>query len=126
MSELEVLLRKKLASAEEKKVGKEFTQEMKEELILDAQLPLASYNLERRKALTKWTLEEEMLRGQLMTCTADRYHAKMKEAKSCRAIWTLLKKESNQEEPGQLMIRISLDSNIYQMRSCWMPLLESN
>jgi len=103
MDDRETLLRKKLVAKQEKQLTFEFTQEAKDDEILEVENQLAKYNDEKTKARLKWKLEEEMLGGVLLTYTDERYHAKMNAATSCYAVWKLLKKESNQDEPGQLM-----------------------
>ncbi len=105
-SELEIMLREKLTTVKDKRLDKTYTKEKRLEELLAAELSLVSFNTERTKGQNKWTLEEEMLRGLFLQHTTDRYHAKIGETKSCHAIWRLLKKESNQDEPGQMMMSL--------------------
>ena len=106
-SKLEMLQRKMLDTLEKKKINEKYTQEMKDAEMLDLETKLALANERRAKRRHEWEQEEQKLRGTFTQTTDDRYHHKISQCKTAAEIWKMLRKESNQEEPGTMMALLS-------------------
>jgi hypothetical protein len=109
----EVRQRKKLDAAYKKPVTRDFSEEQKEQEIETLEDQLAESDLKRANELRIWNQDEMKLNGFFFKTTDDRYHIGLNKCDTAFKMWKKLKKESNQEEAGNLM---SLLSQLFQAK----------
>ena len=107
ISNRELLLRKQLDAVKLKSLTKTYLQENKDAEVLALEEKLAAADEKKAKVEREWTVDEQKLKGLFLQTTDERYHYNIALCKSSAEIWKLLKKDSNQEEPGTMLALLS-------------------
>jgi hypothetical protein len=105
-------LRKQLEATLEKPTTKHYPEEQKSKEAEELEDQLQTWDERKSKELRRWNLDEQKLTGLLFKSTDERYHPNMLKCTSAFEIWKRLKKDSNQEEAGNLMALLSQLFNI--------------
>jgi len=109
----EVRQRKKLDVVTKKPITREWTEELKEVEMEALEDELADADLKKANELRTWNQDEMKLNGFFFKTTDERYHIGLNKCQTAFEMWKKLKKESNQEEAGNLM---SLLSQLFQTK----------
>jgi hypothetical protein len=103
----ETIARQMLEAAKSKPISNKYSQEEKNAVILELEDKLVAADEKRLDVARKWDVQEQQLKGLFLKTTEERYHHNINQCKSAAEIWKVLKKDSNQEEPGTMMALLS-------------------
>src|ERR1700684_22261 len=103
----EAIVRKLLESAKAKPITNKFSQDDKDLEILELEDKLVAADEKRFEVARKWDVQEQQLKGLFLKTTEERYHFNINQCKFAAEVWKILKRDSNQEEPGTIMALLS-------------------